>query len=187
MADACPWCANNCHGGCSGSCQGCTDGCSGCGNECSQGCINTCKGTCKDSCTGSCETGCQGTCAKIASLQLGGNKKIDWENFSIGEAIIIKAEDWNNVANGFKNYIKQAAQSSFPKDKEVEIDLVSPGDPITAELYNQLFLTLYGSVPSPLQPELDSLGEAIENETIITAKHFSIIGEIFNSWSVPQE
>lgn len=206
-------CGNGCGTGCSGSCElGCRGHCgNGCGDSCGTGCSQNCSGSCYESCTGGCGAGCASTCtgscsgcsggckdscATIASLQLGGNEKIDWENFSSGETIVIKAEEWNNVAEGFKNYIKSAEHNSFPSGESVEIDTVSYDDPITAELYNQLFYVLNGNVPTSFQLELNELAVensdgdivgAIADKTIITAKHFSVIGEIFNSWPVPQD
>lgn len=196
--DYCGACGQACGSGCSRDCSsGCRESCKGgCGVGCASTCTGSCTGTCTGSCTGctgKCEDSCKGTCAKIASLQLGGDNEISWEYFSSGDPIDIKAEDWNNVATGFKNYIKQAEQSAFPKDEEVEIDSVSFEQPITAELYNQLFLTLNGYVPSPTQKELNKLivydenGKtvgAIKDKTIIRAEHFSIIGKIFNHWIV---
>ena len=168
-------CTGSCTGGCSDTCTGtctgtCTDACTGC-----EGCTGTCEGACQGACKGDCKT--------VAGIN-GGD--VNWTNFSYNDTIIIYATDWNRVATGI---FAQNGQSGILKNY-----LVKKDDPITANIYNGLYKVLYyNSIPVD-RTNFDALAinnngiyeGAISDATLITAEHFSTIGQIFNTWPLPQ-
>lgn len=174
-------CQNNCTGICTGGCKGtCSGHCSGgCKGTCSGSCSSSCTGNCSGSCSGGCETYCAGICQTYCqsnqtyssnrNANNPGGKIFTWTNPNIhGETINISAEDWNRLAS----YIESAA--SYCSSSSISINRVSSGDPISADIFNNLDRGI------EKLNSAGSVGTKVKNEDLLKDEDFNSLASNYN-------